>query len=165
MSKAFTSEETAEAPVLVRPRPPLPEGAFNYVTPAGLAALVAELEALQRARAGLASKGDERKRDLQLADGQLSQLQARVTTAVVVDPRAQPRGEVRFGAIVVVEGEASAQRTYQLVGVDEADVKQGKIAFTAPLAGALLGKKVGEAVTVLTPRGDEELTVISIAYW
>ncbi len=150
---------------MVRPRAPLPPGVINYVTPAGLAALTDELRRLQEDRAGLESKGDERKRDLQMANGRITELESRLATATVVDPKAQPQDEVRFGATVVVENDAGARRTYQLVGVDEADVKHGKIAFVAPLARALLGRKVGEAVSVATPRNDEELTVISIVYW
>ena len=165
MSKAFTSEETDEAPVLVRPRAPLPPGVTNYVTPAGLAALTDELRALQEDRARLESKGDERKRDLTMADGRLAELETRLATASLVDPKAQPQDEVRFGATVVIQNGAGAQRTWQIVGVDEADAKQGKIAFVAPLARALLGRRVGEAATVATPRTDDELTVISIAYW
>jgi transcription elongation factor GreB len=165
VSKAFTSEETEDAPVLVRPRAPLPPGVTNYVTPSGLAALGEELRQLQDDRSRLESKGDERKRDLQMANGRMAELEARLASATPVDPQAQPQDEVRFGATVVVEGESGAPRTYQIVGVDEADVKQGKIAFVAPLARALLGRKVGEAVTVATPRNDEELTVKSIAYW
>lgn len=165
MSKAFTSEETEEAPALVRPRAPLPPGVSNYVTPTGLAALNAELRQLQADRAALESKGDERKRDLTMAAGRIADLEARLASATPVDPKAQPHDEVRFGATVVVENDAGVARTYQIVGVDEADVKQGKIAFVAPLARALLGRKVGEAVTLATPRNDEELKVISIAYW
>ncbi len=165
MSKAFTSEETEEAPVLVRPRAPLPPEATNYVTPAGLTALNGELQGLLEQRKGLESKGDERKRDLQLLNGRITELDGRLSTARVVNPKEQPQDEIRFGATVVVENDAGLQRTYQLVGVDEADAKAGKIAFMAPLAGALLGRKVGDAVTVVTPRIDEELTVISIAYW
>jgi transcription elongation factor GreB len=165
MSKAFTNEETEEAPVLVRPRAPLPAGVSNYVTPTGLAALHHELRQLHAERAALESKGDERKRDLTMASGRISELERRLQSATPVDPNAQPRDEVRFGATVVVENDAGARRTYRIVGVDEADVKKGKIAFVAPLAKALLGRKVGDAVTLATPRNDEELKVISIVYW
>jgi len=72
---------------------------------------------------------------------------------------------VRFGARVVIQNSSGAHRTFQIVGIDEADAREGKVAFVAPLARALLGRKVGEAVTVATPRNDDELTVISIAYW
>lgn len=152
MSKAFTSEETDEAPIVVRPRAPLPEGVPNYVTPGGLAALEAELVPLRA----------QSQRDPAIA-GRVKDLEARIATAQVVDPATQPHDEIRFGATVELEADGGVRKRYQLVGVDEADAKHGKIAFTAPLARALLGRKAGEAVTVRTPRGDEELTVISIA--
>lgn len=161
MSKAFTSEETEESPVLIPPRAPLPEGAVNYVTPEGLRALQAELEMLKQRRAQF---GAEAKREVQLVNGQLAQLEARLSSATVVDPRSQPHDEVRFGAMVTVEGEKGEARTYQLVGVDEADARQNKIAFTAPLARALLGKRVADTVTFSTPRAVEELTVRAIGY-
>lgn len=164
MSKAFTSEETDEGPVLIPPRAPLPDGVINYVTPEGLAALLAELESLKQRRARLAAEKAEQKRDLQLVNGQISQLESRLATAAVVDQMSQPRDQVRFGATVIVEGESGERRNYQLVGVDEADARQHKIAFVAPLARALLGKRVGDTVTVTTPRAEEELTVIAIDY-
>ena len=157
MSKAFTSEETEEAPVVVRPRAPLPPGETNYVTPAGLAALTEELRGLDEAWPRLSIP--ERQ-----ARGR-AQLEARLASAVVVDPKLQPQDEVRFGARVVIQNSSGAHRTFQIVGIDEADAREGKVAFVAPLARALLGRKVGEAVTVATPRNDDELTVISIAYW
>ncbi len=150
MSKAFTSEETDEAPIVVRPRAPLPEGVPNYVTPGGLAALEAELKALRVHSV----------RDLAIA-GRVQDLEARLSSAVKVEPQAY--ADVRFGATVELEDEAGARRSYQLVGVDEADAKNGKIAFTSPLARAVLGKKVGETFSFRSPRGDEELTVTSIA--
>lgn len=150
MSKAFTSEETDEAPIVVRPRAPLPEGTPNYVTAAGLAALEGELAGLRVHSV----------RDPAIA-GRVKDLEARLASAQVVPPT---RGDdVRFGATVEVETQAGIHKEYQIVGVDEADAKAGKIAFTAPLARALIGKKVGDAVTLTTPRGDEELTVTRIA--
>jgi transcription elongation GreA/GreB family factor len=53
---------------------------------------------------------------------------------------------------------------YRIVGVDEADASQGRLAFTAPLARSLLGKGEGDVVTLRTPRGEEELEVLSIGY-
>lgn len=168
MSKAFTKDEgdgAAEA-VVVPPRASLPEGAINYVTPRGLEALraeLAELEGQRRVEDPAADEGD-RRRAAAILDARTAQLAARIAGAVVVDPATQPTDEVRFGATVVVRGDDDRQRTLQIVGVDEADVRAGKIAFIAPIARALLGRSIGEAATVRTPRGDEELVVIAISY-
>jgi transcription elongation GreA/GreB family factor len=59
---------------------------------------------------------------------------------------------------------SGGERHYEIVGVDEANASVGKIAFTAPLARALFGKRVGELATLYTPRGDEELQVLIIEY-
>lgn len=157
MSRAFTKEEdTAKVAAVVAPRAPLPAGVPNYVTPRGLGQLQSELDDLilqQRARAG-----DE------VLAARRFELEQRLASAVVVDIAAQPRGEVRFGAKVTVRADDGALRVFQIVGVDEADAAQGRIAFTAPLARALLGKAPGDVATVRAPRGDEELEVVSVSY-
>jgi transcription elongation factor GreB len=160
VSKAFTDEEAAPAPPIVRPRPPLPEGVPNYVTPHGLELLRAELDEL----AGEAPAGVG-----ELAAGEANalaqrriELEARIATAEVVAPQAGERA-IRFGARVVVES-AAGERRYQIVGVDEADAAQGRISFVSPLARALLGRAAGDVVRVRTPRGDEELEVVAVEY-
>jgi transcription elongation factor GreB len=163
MSKAFTSEETADDPLVVAPRPPLPAGVPNYVTRRGLARLREELELLERQRGELSDSGDAGAR-LPTLVKRLAELAARIGGAVEVDEAAQPPGEVRFGATVTVEDERGQRRRYQIVGVDEADARDGRVAFTSPLARALLGRKVGETASLRSPRGEEELMVLAIGY-
>jgi transcription elongation factor GreB len=141
----------------------------NYVTPRGLALLRAERERLEAERARLnAAADDGRKRDLAVVAGRLADLDARLASAKVVDPASQPREEVRFGATVTLrtlEGERPGEeRQLTLVGVDEADAAEGRVAFTAPVARAVLGKRVGEKATLRTARGEERLEVVAIAY-
>lgn len=165
MSKAFKGEDASEAPIVVPPRAPLPPGATNYVTPRGLAALRQEIEELLAERARIESGDDaDRPRLLAALGMRIAALEERLSTAEVVDPAGQHHDEVRFGATVTVRGGAGPARRYRIVGVDEADAAHGRIAFVAPLARALLGKRVGEAAVVRTPRGDEELEVVEIAY-
>jgi transcription elongation factor GreB len=82
----------------------------------------------------------------------------------VLAPSPADRDEVRFGARVRVRGEDSHAREVQIVGVDEADPAAGLVAFVAPLARALLGQRVGDVVTVRTPGGEEEVTVLAVDY-
>jgi transcription elongation factor GreB len=168
VSKAFKGEDASEAPVVVPPRAPLPEGAVNYVTPSGLAALRVEHERLagERARAEAESPGDDpdRPRTLAALGVRIAALQERLATAHLVEPGGQARDEVRFGATVTVRGETGGERRYRIVGVDEADPAHGRIAFVAPLARALLGKKLGDGAVVRTPRGQEDLEILAIAY-
>lgn len=178
VSKAFTRDDAADAQVIVPARPPLPPGVQNYVTPRGLALLRDELAErhAERARAGhgqiqapaqtaaLAGADAERAVSQAVASARLAELEARVASAVLVEPSAQPRDEVRFGAQVTVRNQAGVERAYRLVGVDEADGAHGLVAFVSPLARALLGRRVGELATLRTPRGEEELEVVAISY-
>lgn len=170
MSKAFTKDDAWEEPV-VAPRPPLPDGVPNYVTPRGLRLLREELAELEHTRQGLeGGDGDdvERRRQRSIVGTRLSELHARLASAQLVDPAAQPGDRVRFGAHVTlrsVDGErAGEERRLAIVGVDEADPAQGRVAFTAPIARAVLGREVGETTALRTPRGEEQLEIVAIDY-
>lgn len=165
MSKAFTSEEVAEEPAVVRPRAPLPTGSPNYVTGRGLRLLRLELERLERERAELERSEDEATRGrLVPLQTRIAELAARIGSAVSVDLGGQPRDEVRFGATVTVRDSAGSERRFRIVGVDEANGAEGRVAFVAPLARAVLGRRVGESAAVTTPRGEEELEVAAVSY-
>ncbi len=161
MSRAFTKEDTAELPLVV-PRAPLPEGVPNYVTRRGLALLREERATLEKAR----PHAEDTAGATALAGYQarLSALDARLHGAVVVESDTLPRDEVRFSAAVSLRGAAGQQRRYRLVGVDEAEPQAGRIAFTAPLASELTGKRVGDAVTLRGPGGEAEYEITAIDY-
>jgi len=170
VSKAFTKDETWEEPI-IPPRPPVPAGVPNYVTPRGLRLLREELAALEAERhrlGGNRSDETEYRRQLAMLAGRSSELVARIASAVLVDPRQQPREQVRFGARVTLRavsgGRAGEERPLEIVGVDEADAANGRVAFTAPIARAILGREVGDTAAVDTPRGREVLEVVSIDY-
>jgi transcription elongation factor GreB len=165
MSKAFTKDDDGAAALLVVPRAPLPAGLLNYVTPRGLTALHAEHGELERERGAieLANESD-RLSQLQGLAQRMAELKSRMASAQLIDPSTQPRGEVRFGARVRVRNASGDEREYQIVGVDEAEAEAGRIAFSAPLARTLLGKRVGDSVEVSTPRVTEALEVLAIEY-
>lgn len=170
MSRAFVKDDAPEAPPLIPPRAALPPGAKNYVTPRGLALLRAEradLEA-ERTRLHTADEDDGRQRELAVATGRLADLDARLASAVLVEPGAQAPDAVRFGTTVTVRtrvGETpGAERRIAIVGVDEADAAAGRVAFVAPIARAVIGKRVGEATTLRTARGEEVLEIAAITY-
>ena len=165
MSKAFTKDDDGEAALLVAPRAPLPAGVPNYVTPRGLAALHAERAALEREREVIAAAATtDRAVKLHAQAQRLAALQTRIASALLVDPKAQPGDEVRFGALVRVRNAAGGVHEYRIVGIDEADAESGRIAFSSPFARALLGKRVGDEGEVDTPRTRERLEVLGIAY-
>jgi transcription elongation factor GreB len=172
VSKAFTRDEDETPQVLVPSRPPIPAGTPNYVTPGGLAALRAELHALEAERTRAEHEDNEADRAHALAalHTRHRDLEERIASAVLVDPNAHPTDEVRFGARVTVRGEEGTARRYEIVGVDEARMPNGgkstylRIAFVSPVARALLGKRVGDVVTLRSPRGEEELEVLAVRY-
>jgi transcription elongation factor GreB len=162
MSKAFTNEEP-EDPIVIPARAPLPVGQTNYVTHRGLSLLRAELNGLEKQRGPLDSPDEEVQRVPALV-ARIAELASRIGSAVVVEPRTQPLDQVRFGASVSVKDSAGAIRRYQIVGVDEANAREGRVAFISPLARALFGRRVGESTVVQTPRGDEHLEIVAISY-
>jgi transcription elongation factor GreB len=171
MSKAFTSEETPEAPLLVPRRAPLPAGSPNYVTQRGLVALRQELARLESERVQLDVIDEDdrlsdadRTRGITTLQARIKELDERITTAELVDPSTHAPDEVRFGAHVRVRGSDEEERAFEIVGVDEADAAHGRVAFAAPLARAVLGKHVGDAVILRTPRGEEELEILTVSY-
>jgi transcription elongation factor GreB len=162
MSKAFTSEE-ATLDVVVPPRAPLPPGVANYVTPHGLELLRAERRRLEAERAEL-ERGPEEGRGAALAawSTRLAELDQRLSSAELVEPVSVDAGVVRFGSRVTIADASGREKTFQIVGVDEADAAHGKIAFLAPLAQALLGKELGDTVSVQTPGKRQELEIVAL---
>jgi transcription elongation factor GreB len=165
VSKAFTREDGAELPLIVPSRAPLPEGVPNYVTARGLARLREELAELGLDRGNVERdlEGVNRTQALAALAVRRAELEHRIASAELVSPPLGPVDTVRFGATVAVDGEGGVRR-YLIVGVDEADASRGRIAFVSPLARALLGRAVGDTVHVRTPRGEEDLEIVSVGY-
>jgi transcription elongation factor GreB len=161
VSKAFKKDDDDDPPLLV-PRAPLPEGSPNYVTQSGLAALRAEHSELTRELLALSPESPPRERASLKA--RIAELESRLASAQWVDPSEQPQDEVRFGASVEVADAHGKLQRFRIVGVDEANVREGRVAFTAPLARALFGRRVGDAVLVKAPQGEEELEIVRIEY-
>ena len=153
----------------------------NYITPAGLARLQAELNRLMRVErpvvvetvAWAAGNGDRSengdyiygKKRLREIDRRARFLAKRIEIAAVVDPAQQRnRGQVFFGATVRYARADGAENTVTIVGVDEIDEGAGRISWVSPIARALRTAREGEEVTVRTPAGDERLEIIEIRY-
>jgi transcription elongation factor GreB len=162
MSRAFTKEDSWEEPI-VPPRAPLPEGVPNYVTPRGLALLKDEQASLEAERVRLVAAGDDEraKKALVVLARRAGELADRIASAQVVAPLATYE-DVRFGARVTLRDRAGKTRTFRIVGVDESDPDAGSISFAAPIARAVLGKRVGETATLRTAAGEETLEVVAI---
>jgi transcription elongation factor GreA len=98
-------------------------------------------------------------------EGRIKELESKIALAEVIDPKTLSGDKVVFGATVkLLDCETEDEVTYQIVGDDEADLKQGKVSVKAPVARALIGQRKGEIVTVRTPKGGEkeyEILVVS----
>ena len=98
-------------------------------------------------------------------EGRIAELEEVVSSAEVIDPASLSGDHVKFGAHVrLVDEETEKEATYQIVGVHEADIKIGRLSISSPLAKALIGKKVGETVSVPAPSGDRSYEILSIKY-
>ena len=98
-------------------------------------------------------------------EGRVIELEEIVSAAEVIDPSTLTGDHVKFGAHVwVVDEETEKENTYQIVGVHEADIKAARLSISSPLAKALIGKKVGETVSVPAPGGDRSYEILGIKF-
>jgi transcription elongation factor GreA len=99
-------------------------------------------------------------------EGRISEIEAKLSTAEIIDvTKLTPGGKVVFGATVeIADEESGAKVTYQIVGEDEADIRQGRIAVTSPIARALVGKSEGDVVDVAAPGGTRSYEVVAVRY-
>lgn len=99
-------------------------------------------------------------------EGRINEIESKLSNAQIIDvTQVNADGKVVFGATVDVEDAASGDvLTYQIVGEDEADIKQGMISVTSPIARALIGKKEGDVAVVQAPGGARELEICAVRY-
>ena len=95
----------------------------------------------------------------------MAELEDRIGRAEVIDVSKLSGPNVTFGATVkLVDEESGEESTYQIVGPSEGDVAAGKLAITAPLARALIGRIAGDSVEVATPRGDRYYEILAVSF-
>jgi transcription elongation factor GreA len=99
-------------------------------------------------------------------EGRISEIEAKLAAAQVIDPSAlDAGGRVVFGSTVDLEEEASGEAvTYQIVGDDEADLKQGLISVSSPIARAMIGKEAGEVAEFQAPGGTRRYEIVEVRY-
>lgn len=167
MSRAFIKEPDEGAPDEGLPERQISDHP-NYVTPAGLRQLEEKVGELEQRRLDLLAAAEDTddlsQGQLDYVDRDLRYYTRRFESAILVDPRRQPRRMVKFGAAVTVLEQGGAHRTFTIVGEDEADLKAGKISYVSPLAEALIDARVGATVLWRRPAGDRELTIEAIEY-
>ncbi len=164
MSRAFVKEDDAGAP---EEQVDLPISTHpNFVTLAGLQMLKDKAKEYEDERARLKGHEDELAAQAHLprVEQEIRYWEERLRTAIPVDLAKQPRDKVAFGAVVTVENEDGKKHDYQIVGEDEAEPQNGKVSYVSPLARALDGAAVGDAIVWKRPAGDQELEVVAIKY-
>ncbi len=150
MSRAFVKEDVdePERSTRVRSASGLPPGALNYMTASGQRRLRARLAELQA--------------DAQKNAAEIARLEAALESATVVDV---PRGStdtVSFGTIVQVRHASGAYQSFHIVGVDELEGEEGTVSWISPLGKALLGREVGDRVSLEDDGG--KLVIVKIEY-
>lgn len=100
------------------------------------------------------------------AEGRIAEIEGKLSNANIIDvTKTDANGKVVFGATVEIEDMDSGKVvTYQIVGEDEANIKEGRISVGSPIARALIGKEEGDSVVVKAPGGDVEYEIISVKY-
>lgn len=186
MSKAFTKEEGSQGEESQAGETSPPEieeilrNKKNYITPSGAECLREEVRRLLheerpevvRVVSWAASNGDRSenadyiygKRRLREIDRRVRFLNRRLDAAVVIDPGTQNSERVLFGATVTIQDENGAEKIYRIVGIDETDASHGYVSWISPIGRALLQARSGDIVNFQTPKGEQELTVVSIKY-
>ena len=98
-------------------------------------------------------------------EGRILELEEVVSSAEVIDPSTLSGDRVKFGAHVsVVDEETDRAMTYQIVGVHEADIKHARLSISSPLAKALIGKRIGDNISVPAPGGDRTYEIMDVKF-
>jgi transcription elongation factor GreA len=99
-------------------------------------------------------------------EGRIIELESKLSSAQIIDPKLlEDDGRVVFGVTVDLEATESGDKmSYQIVGEDEADIKQSKVSFSSPIARAMIGKSAGDVVIVRAPGGEVEYEIVDVKY-
>ena len=98
-------------------------------------------------------------------EGRIQELESKLALAQVIDVTTMSGDTVKFGAKVkLVNEDTEEESTYQIVGEDEANVKEGKISIGSPLSRAMIGKEVGDSIEVIAPGGTKAYEILEVSY-
>jgi transcription elongation factor GreA len=99
-------------------------------------------------------------------EARIREIESKLSHAQIIDvSKVDAGGRVVFGSTVVLhDHDSDAEITYQIVGEDEADIREGRVSFTSPVARALIGRREGEDVTVRTPAGERDYEILEVRY-
>jgi transcription elongation factor GreA len=104
------------------------------------------------------------KEEQAMIEARIQQLNAKIALAEVIDPTTLSGDKVMFGATVTIEDEDGEEKTYTIVGDDEADLKLGRISISSPVARGLIGRSVGDTAVLQTPKGRKEVEIVDVKW-
>ena len=164
MSRAFIKENDLEhAGIDIPERPVSLE--TNYVTPAGLKNLQSSIDSLDKERQLLIGNEDSTiKQKIMRIERDIRYFSSRLESAILIDPSIQNKEIILFSAKVEVLSVNNKRYKFEIVGEDEADIKENKISYLSPIAKLLIGNRINDEIIWNKPSGNEILTVTNIYY-
>lgn len=98
-------------------------------------------------------------------EGRIQELESKLSLAQVIDPQSMSGETVRFGATVkIVNEDTDEESVYQIVGEDEASIKNGKVSITSPIARAMISKEIGDVFEVIAPGGSKGYEILEVSF-
>jgi transcription elongation factor GreB len=164
MSRAFIKENDLEHAGIDIPERPI-SLEINYVTPAGLKNLQSAIDNLDKERQSLIGKEDSTiKQKKMRIERDIRYFSSRIESAILIDPSIQNKEIILFSAKVEVLSVNNKRYKFEIVGEDEADIKENKISYLSPIAKSLIGSRINDEVIWNKPSGNEILTITNIYY-
>ena len=164
MSRAFIKENDLEHAGIDIPERPISQET-NYVTPAGFEKLKITLDKLDENRQALiGNEAPNINQKKMRIERDIRYFSSRIKSAILVDSSTQNKNIILFSAIVSVLSMDKKNHQFEIVGEDEANIKENKISYLSPLAKSLIGSRINDEVVWIKPSGNEILTITNIYY-
>lgn len=108
---------------------------------------------------------DAAKEKQSFVEGRIQEIEDKIARAQIIDPASMRTTKIVFGATIgLKDADSGEEKTYQIVGVDESDIKEGRISIESPIARQLINKEAGDVVTIRVPKGEVEYEILSVRY-
>ena len=164
MSRAFIKENDLEHGGIDIPERPISQEK-NYVTPTGLKELRNALDNLDKERQSFSDNEDSSVKQKKMrVEREIRYFSSRLKSAILVDPLNQNKEIILFSAKVKVLSIDNKSYEFEIVGEDEANIKENKISYLSPIAKSLIGSRINDEVVWNKPSGNEILTITNIYY-
>ena len=164
MSRAFIKENDLEHAGIDIPERPI-SLETNYVTPAGFENLKITLDDLDKNRQLLiGNETPNNNQKIMRIERDIRYFSSRIKSSILVDPSTQNKEVILFSAKVSVLSIDKKKYQFEIVGEDEANIKQNKISYLSPLAKSLIGSRINDEVVWIKPSGNEILVITNIYY-